>query len=63
MGRNKLEKEFKKPKIGITLDKNIDEIMCDYLKVIDETPSKYIEGLIKEDMIKRGYEIKNDFEK
>ena len=37
--------------------------MCDYLKVIDETPSKYIEGLIKEDLIKRGYEIKNDFEK
>ena len=37
--------------------------MCDYLDSIGKKPSKYIEELIREDMIKRGYEIKNEFER
>lgn len=63
MARKKLLENDKKPKIGFTINKELDEIMIDYLKDKNITISKYIENLIKEDMEKRGFSIKKDFEK
>lgn len=63
MARKKLSDDVKKPKIGITLNKDLDNIMSDYIKENKINRSKYIENLIKEDMLKRGKQIKKDFEK
>ena len=63
MARRKLSEEEKKSKIGFTINTELDELMIEYLKDKNITPSKYIENLIKQDMINRGYSIKNDFEK
>jgi len=63
MSRHKLSDENKKPKISITLNKDLDIILQNYIKNNDLNRSKYIENLIKSDMEKRGYKIKEDFEK
>ena len=60
MARKKLSDDVKKPKIGITLNKELDNIMSDYIKENKINRSKYIENLIKEDMLKRGKQIKKD---
>ena len=63
MSRHKLSEENKKPKISITLNKDLNAILQDYIKDNELNRSKYIENLIKSDMEKRGYKIKEDFEK
>lgn len=63
MSRNKLSEDDKKPKISITLNKDLDIIMENYIKENKLKRSNYIENLIIEDMKKRGFQIKNDFEK
>ena len=63
MARKKLSDNEKKPKIGITIDKELDMFMSDYIKENNINRSNYIEDLIKNDMLKRGYNIKKDFEK
>lgn len=63
MSRHKLSDDIKKPKISITLNKDLDVILQDYIKENELSRSKYIENLIKSDMEKRGYKIKEDFEK
>jgi hypothetical protein len=63
MSRHKLSEDIKKPKISITLNRDLDVILQDYIKENDLSRSKYIENLIKSDMEKRGYKIKEDFEK
>jgi metal-responsive CopG/Arc/MetJ family transcriptional regulator len=63
MSRHKLPDDKKKPKIGISLNKELLEYLNEHLTDIKINRSKYIENLIKEDMIKRGKDIKSDFEK
>ena len=63
MSRHKLSEDIKKPKISITLNRDLDVILQDYIKENDLSRSKYIENLIKSDMEKRGYKIMEDFEK
>lgn len=63
MARQKLSEDMKKPKLSVTINKELDELMIEYLKDKNITPSKYIENLIKEDMKNRGFSVKNDFEK
>lgn len=62
MARQKLPEDKKKPKIGITINMELDEIMETHLTDIGVNRSKYIEKLIREDMIKRGKKINPDFE-
>jgi hypothetical protein len=52
--RKKLNEDEKKPKIGITIDKDLDIILEKYLKDNDLKRSRYIEKLIREDIKKRG---------
>ena len=63
MVRYKLEEDKKKPKISITLDENLSEIMEDHLEKIGLNRSKYIENLIRKDFEKKGYDISPDIEK
>ena len=63
MSRHKLSDDVKKPKISITLNKELDSVLQDYIEDNDLNRSKYIEDLIKTDMENRGYKIKKDFEK
>ena len=52
--RKKLNDSDKKPKIGITIDKDLDIILTDYLKKNNIRRSRYIQKLIKEDIEKKG---------
>lgn len=52
--RKKLNDADKKPKIGITIDKDLDIILNDYLKKNNLKRSRYIQKLIKEDIEKKG---------
>ena len=63
MSRHKLSDDIKKPKISITLNKELDTILQEYIEENNLNRSKYIEELIKKDMLSRGYKIKQDFEK
>jgi len=63
MSRQKLEDDKKKPKISITLDENLSEIMEEHLEKIGLNRSKYIEDLIRKDFEKKGYDITPDTEK
>ena len=59
--RKKLSDDDKKRKMTITIDENLFSIFEEYMNEIGNTNNtKYIEKLIKEDLIKRG-SIKNDF--
>lgn len=63
MVRRKLADDKKKPKISITLDERLDDIMKDHLKEIGLNRSKYIENLIRKDFEKKGYDTTPDIEK
>ena len=52
--RKKLNDADKKPKISITINKDLDVILNEYLKDNNLKRSRYIEKLIKEDIEKRG---------
>jgi hypothetical protein len=51
--RKKLNDAEKKPKISITIDKDLDIILTDYLKRNNLKRSRYIEKLIKDDIKKK----------
>ena len=63
MVRQKLEANKKKPKISITLNENLSEIMENHLEKIGLNRSKYIEDLIRKDFENKGYDIMPDVEK
>jgi len=63
MARHKLKEEEKKKKITINVDIELDELMNEYLEENETLRSRYIEKLIKEDMEKRGIDVKPNFEK
>ena len=63
MARKKLAEEDKMVKTGFTINKELDEILNDYLEENNLKFSRYIQKLIKEDMERRGYDVKEDFEK
>jgi metal-responsive CopG/Arc/MetJ family transcriptional regulator len=63
MTRQKLPDDKKKPKIGISLNKELLKYLNEHLLNINVNRSKYIETLIKDDMIKNGKDIKPDYEK
>lgn len=61
--RKKLKDSEKKPKISITLDEKLSEVMEDYLEDIGLNRSKYIENLIRKDFEKKGFDVSPDVEK
>lgn len=62
MPRKKIPDEKKKQSVSLTIDTNLLEIMAEYLKDnAKNNRSKYIEKLIKEDLIKKGKKIDNIF--
>lgn len=63
MVRRKLDADQKKPKISITLDEKLSEVMEEYLENIGLNRSKYIEDLIRKDFEKQGYDITPDIKK
>lgn len=63
MVRRKLTDDQKKPKISITIDEKLSEIMEDHLENIGLNRSKYIEDLIRKDFEKKGYDITPDIKK
>lgn len=63
MARHKIPDDKKKPKISITIDKSIDELMEEHIEDLGVNRSKYIENLVRQDMKKRGFDIEPDFEK
>ena len=62
MARSKLPENKKKPKISITIDEKLNEIMEDQLNDLGINRSKYIENLIRKDIEERGLDTKPDFE-
>ena len=63
MARRKLADNKKKPKISITLNKELDIIMEKHLEENSINRSKYIEDLIRKDFEEKGYDITPDIEK
>lgn len=63
MSRHKLPDNKKKPKISITIDKVLNELMEEELKKSNINTSKYIENLIRKDFESKGYDISPDVEK
>lgn len=61
MARHKIPDDKKKPKISVTIDKTIDELMELHLKYLKINRSKYIENLIREDMRKKGHDVEPEF--
>jgi metal-responsive CopG/Arc/MetJ family transcriptional regulator len=59
--RKKLLDEDKKPKISITIDKELDSILEEYLEKNKISRSKYIENLIREDFQKKGKNTEREF--
>lgn len=59
--RKKLLEEDKKPKISITIDKNLDDILEDHLEKNKLNRSKYIENLIREDFERKGINVEREF--
>jgi len=59
--RKKLLDEDKKPKISITIDKNLDDILEDHLEKNKLNRSKYIENLIREDFERKGINVEREF--
>lgn len=60
MARKKIRIEEKKPKIGITIDNKLNDILEEYLAEIGINKSKYIENLIRKDFEKNGKNIAPD---
>lgn len=63
MARKKLTDNQKKPKISITINKELDDILEDFLKENNINRSRYIENLIRKDFEKKGYDITPNFDK
>lgn len=63
MARKKMLDEEKKIKTGITINTELLNLFEEHIKDINVNRSKYIESLIKKDIIKRGIQLKNKFEK
>ena len=63
MARSKLPEDKKKPKISITINKKLNEIMDDQLEELGINRSKYIENLIRKDIEERGLDTTPDYEK
>lgn len=61
MARHKIPDNKKKPKISVTIDKTIDELMEEHIKDLKVSRSKYIENLIREDMRKKGHDVEPEF--
>lgn len=61
MARHKISDDKKKPEIGITIDKKLDNVLNEYLNEIGISRSKYIENLIREDFTKKGRIVERDF--
>ena len=59
--RKKLTEEEKKPKISVTIDKILLDILSDHIDEKNVSRSKYIEKLIREDIKSKGYDVKPDF--
>lgn len=55
--------KLNKPKIGITIDIELDKLLDEYLALNNLTRSKYIENLIRKDFELRGYNTEPDFKK
>jgi len=63
MARSKLPENKKKPKISITIDEDLNDIMEEQLKDLGINRSKYIENLIRKDIEERGLDTTPDYEK
>jgi len=63
MSRSKLPEDKKKPKISITIDEKLNEIMEDQLNDLGINRSKYIENLIRKDIEERGLDTTPDYKK
>lgn len=63
MARKKMSIDEKKPKVGITINSELLSLLETYLTDKNINRSKYIENLIKTDIEKRGYTLKDKFEK
>ncbi len=61
--RKKLPDNKKKPKISITLNEKLSDVMEAHLGDVGLSRSKYIEDLIRKDFEKKGYDVTPDFEK
>jgi len=62
MPRNKLKEDKKKIKTGVTINREVVELMDELLEDIGNTNrSRYIEKLIREDLEKRGKNIEKNF--
>lgn len=62
MARNKMNSEYKKKDFSITMDEKLNKILEEYLiKKGISNKSKYIESLVKKDMIERGENIEENF--
>ena len=60
--RNKIPDDKKKEKMTLTIDENISEILDKYLEDNNiKNKSKYIESLIRKDMLERGKNIDREF--
>jgi len=59
--RKKLTEEEKKPKISVTIDKILLDILSDHIDEKNVSRSKYIEKLIREDIKSKGYDIDPNF--
>ena len=63
MARHKLPEDKKKPKISITIDKMLNELMEEQLQKDNINTSKYIENLIRKDFESKGYDVSPDVQK
>ena len=63
MARHKLPEDKKKPKISITIDKVLNELMEEQLQKTNINTSKYIENLIRKDFESKGYDVSPDVQK
>lgn len=51
----------KKPKISITVNSEMNDILTELLDISNINRSKYIENLIRIDLENRGFEIKDKY--
>ena len=63
MSRQKLPEDKKKPKISVSINKELLNIMQNRLEELEINRSKYIENLIRKDFEKQGIDISPDFTK
>jgi metal-responsive CopG/Arc/MetJ family transcriptional regulator len=51
----------KKPKISVSVNSDLNELLTEHLDQNNINRSKYIEDLIRKDLKNRGFEIKDKF--